>query len=74
MKNPKCKLHITSCSDSLLWYSDRVGDFVNYVYSEETSRGKIHWSRESGFLNYVNDEDCIPVIFHHHPLKLHEDS
>jgi hypothetical protein len=74
MKNPKCKLYITGCDDSLMWYSDRVGDFVNYMYSEETSDGEIHWSRETGFLNYVNDKDCIFVIFHHHPLKLYGDS
>jgi len=38
------KLKIIGCSDSQVWYRDRVGDTVQYLGRE----GDVYWSRDSG--------------------------
>jgi len=48
-------LLIEQCPDSLMWYSDKVGETVPLV-REET---ECYWSREdAGFLNRVEKEDA----------------
>ena len=46
---------ITGCTDSLLWYADRVGQQVVYLGEEDD----IYWSRDSGgYKNIVWKKDA----------------
>jgi len=51
----KKMLRINKCDDPLMWYSDKVGEYVPYISTEE----EIYWSREdAGFRNAVKREDA----------------
>lgn len=52
-------LKITGCSDSLMWYSKRIGDHVPYLGDDMDSRGPIYWSRDNGgYKNIVFQRDA----------------
>ena len=47
-------LKVVKCSDSLLWYSRKVGQLIPYLGEDEDRRGPIFWSREdAGYKNIV---------------------
>lgn len=48
------KAKIIKCSDSLMWYYDKVGDVIEI----ERETVKYYWSREpSGYINIVHKSD-----------------
>ncbi len=50
----KTMLKVNRCSDSLLWYSRKVGQLIPYLGEDEDRRGPIFWSREdAGYKNIV---------------------
>jgi hypothetical protein len=52
------ELKIIGCSDSQVWYRDRVGDTVQYLGRE----GDVYWSRDSGgYRNIVFLCDAVIV-------------
>lgn len=54
-------LHIIKCSDSLMWYADRVGRIVPFLWEGDT----YYMSREpAGYTNIVlkQDAEFIEVI------------
>jgi hypothetical protein len=55
-----------------MWYSDKVGETVPYLYTREYPKGDSpeHISQEgSGLKNFVRDKDCEFVYFHHRPFE-----
>ncbi len=51
------KIKITDCSNSMLWYRDRIGEEFIVYYVED----KAYWTREGGTynaLNWVYKNDC----------------
>ena len=52
-------IKILRCSDALMWYRDKVGQEVPYLYSLHDC----HMSREDcGLANIVMKEDCEIII------------
>ncbi len=48
------KIKIIDCSDSLMWYRDKVGELVEFVREDKD----FLWSREdAGYLNIVKKQD-----------------
>lgn len=41
-------LKITSCSDPLMWYSERIGAIVPFLGEDVDYKGPIYWSRDNG--------------------------
>jgi len=53
------KLLIVGCTDPLMWYANKIDQYVVFV-SEEND---YYWSREDeGYLNIVKKEDAIIVF------------
>jgi hypothetical protein len=51
-------LKIISCSDSLMWYRNKVGEVVTLAKPEHADPD-IYWSREpAGYLNIVKKRDA----------------
>lgn len=54
-------LKIISCSDSLMWYRNKVGEVVTLAKPEHADPD-IYWSREpAGYLNIVKKRDAEVV-------------
>lgn len=52
-------IKILRCSDSMLWYRERVGDIVPYLGSDTDTKGPIYWSRDNGgYKNIVFQKDA----------------
>ena len=52
------KLKITGCNDPLKWYSDKIGDYVEFYGDTGTE----YRSREDGgYTNFVQYDDCEVV-------------
>jgi hypothetical protein len=52
-------LKITGCSDSLLWYSKKIGQYVDYLGEDIDRKGPIFWSRDNGgYKNIVFKKDA----------------
>jgi len=41
-------LKITSCSDPLMWYRERIGAIVPFLGEDVDYKGPIYWSRDNG--------------------------
>lgn len=51
------RLKITGCTDSLLWYAEKIGEIVPYVSTSESE--EFYMSREpAGYLNIVYMKDA----------------
>jgi len=51
-------LKIISCSDSMMWYRNKVGEVVTLAKPEHADPD-IYWSREpAGYLNIVKKRDA----------------
>lgn len=51
-------LQITSCSDPMMWYSDKIGEEVPFIREE----GDYFWSREpAGYANIVRKKDAVII-------------
>lgn len=51
-------LKIIKCSDSMMWYRDKVGEVVPLA-KHEYADSDIYWSREpAGYLNIVKKQDA----------------
>jgi len=58
------RIRITKCSDSLLWYHDRVGEEFNVLYILKEPKDLSVWVRTSGMYNtknYVLYSDCSEI-------------
>lgn len=54
-------LKIISCSDSMMWYRNKVGEVVTLAKPEHADPD-IYWSREpAGYLNIVKKRDAEVV-------------
>jgi len=54
-------LKIISCSDSMMWYRDKVGEVVPLAKPEHADPD-IYWSRErAGYINIVYKRDAEVV-------------
>lgn len=52
------KLKITGCTDPHMWYSNKIGDTVDYNGKEDD----IYWSRDSGgYVNIVFVKDAVLI-------------
>lgn len=52
-------LKITGCSDSMMWYSKKIGQVVDYLGDDIDRKGPIFWSRDSGgYKNIVFKTDA----------------
>jgi len=60
-------LKILSCSDNLLWYSNKVGSTVPFLgeeieYNQTGYISVIYWSREDGgYKNIVYKKDAVVI-------------
>lgn len=55
-------LKIVDCSDSMLWYSDKIGHTCVYLGPDVDSKGPIYWSRDSGgYKNIVFQKDAVII-------------
>lgn len=51
-------LLITSCIDSSMWYAEKIGQYIPFLWEEED----YYWSREdAGYKNIV--KKCDAVVF-----------
>lgn len=51
-------LKIIKCSDSMMWYRDKIGEVVTLA-KHEHSDSDVYWSREpAGYLNIVKKQDA----------------
>lgn len=58
------RIRINKCSDSLLWYHDRVGEEFDVLYILKEPKGFSYWTRTGGMFNtknYVLNWDCSEV-------------
>ena len=58
------RIRINKCSDSLLWYHDRVGEEFEVLYILKEPKGFSYWIRTGGMFNtknYVLNRDCSEV-------------
>lgn len=54
------KLRILSCSDPMRWYSNRIGDLVDYLPILDD--GETYGSRENGgYINFVLKRDSVVI-------------
>lgn len=52
------KLKIVQCKDGMMWYSDKVGETVEFLREDED----FYWSREpAGYSNIVHKQDAVIV-------------
>lgn len=57
-------LLITGCDDSMLWYSNKIGDIVPFISADTDPKGPIYWSREpAGYRNIVFQKDAKIVQY-----------
>lgn len=55
-------LKIINCSDSLMWYSGKVGAIVPYLGEDIDYKGSIYWSREDGgYKNIIFKKDAVVI-------------
>jgi hypothetical protein len=55
----KKMLKVNQCSDSLLWYKNKVGHLIPFLGEDQDRRGPIFWSREdAGYKNIVFQRDA----------------
>lgn len=53
-------LKIIDCSDSLMWYRNRIGDIVDFIGEDE----QYYWSRDNGgYKNIVKKRDGLIMDF-----------
>jgi len=57
-------IFITDCCDSKRWYKDWIGYYFRLIETVQYSNGLIeHKTRTpEGYLNYVQDKDCIITV------------
>lgn len=54
-------LKIIKCSDSMMWYRDKVGEIVTLAKPEHAD-SEVYWSREpAGYINIVKKRDAEVV-------------
>lgn len=57
-------LKIMSCSDPLMWYSERIGAIVPFLGEDVDYKGPIYWSRDNdGYKNIIlkGDAELIDI-------------
>jgi len=58
------KIKIMKCSDSLMWYHDRIGEVFDVLYVLKEPKDMSVWVRTAGMYNtknYVLYSDCAEV-------------
>ena len=58
------KIRINKCSDSLMWYHDRIGEIFEVLRILKEPNGYSYWVRVGGMFNttnFVYNWDCSEV-------------
>jgi len=58
------RIKINKCSDSLMWYSDRVNEVFEVLYILREAKGFSYWVNTKGLYNtknFIHNYDCSEV-------------